>query len=110
MSPQHVTEPSSSIAHAWAAPIATSSTPLSAGVTGDGRSVVVPSPSCPCAFAPQQRSVASDITAQLACTPTTTFVGTGFTAAAGASAVTAPASAGFAAASFAGAGAVDFDF
>src|SRR3569623_847237 len=105
--PQQETVPSSSSAHACAVPSTTSRTWVSAGCTGDGRTDDVPTPRWPCPFAPQQRSVATDITAQLECTPTTTFVACGFTGAGGgASTATTAASIGLGA-SFGGGGLVE---
>src|ERR1700733_15996267 len=78
--PQHATELSSRSAHACRSPSASSLTPWSFGVTGFLASIVVPLPSSPAPFAPQQRAVASDITAQLACAPTTIVTAVGFAA------------------------------
>ncbi len=54
--PQHLTAPPDVSAHAWPWPVAMVATPLArpTTVTGVKRSVVVPSPSCPKSFEPQQ--------------------------------------------------------
>ena len=57
--PQHDTVFAANSAHETPAPASTESTPLSAGTTAGPCEEVVPSPSCPVEFSPQQLSVAS---------------------------------------------------
>jgi hypothetical protein len=56
--PQHSTRSSSSSAHTWLWPTAISRARWTRSTgTGSGLSFVVPSPSCPCSFLPQHRTV-----------------------------------------------------